>query len=111
MYPTRTATGDRSPVTSDNIGILASAVKSPREDLLVGIDKAMVDADQTLGDLFQMVSVLSDRLVGGLPVPAENHEGDPPPPGALNLMLWRAEVQGRHLSVLRERLSFLLQML
>ena len=86
-------------------------VRNQSGDLLISTLKAVETADNALADLFSMVDVLADRLIGGVPILAENHERQPPAPGALNEILWRTTVHGRHVSALRDRLSSLLQVL
>ena len=81
-------------------------------DLLTRTTKTMAHCDQVLADLFEMVSGLSDRLIGdALHSNVSAEPPHPPAPGAVNELLWRAEAQAAHLTQLREKLARLLAVL
>lgn len=81
-------------------------------DLLARTTKTMAHCDQVLADLFEMVSGLSDRLIGdALHSNVSAEPPHPPAPGAVNELLWRAEAQAAHLTQLREKLARLLAVL
>lgn len=109
MYSTRL--GPHGPHPQSSVRAEMNEMRNQCNDLLASTLKALEAADSSLADLFSIVDVLTERLIGGLPLLAEDHERLPHEPGALNEILWRATVHGRHGSVLRDRLSTLLQVL